>query len=194
MDEAVGRMLGALDDNGLAENTIVIFTSDHGDNLGSHGLVQKGGPTAESVHIPMVVRWPAKLRAGRVIDDRIASLVDLAPTLISLAGGESQDHMHGRDLSGLLLGSEELGGDNYAFIETSAGVGIHTPQHLYFLQKRSENWELEPAAQYFYDLQNDPYQLENLAGTTKQANTAQVLDSHLRQWHASIPYRQLADN
>ena len=59
VDDCVGRMLAALEANGLAENTIVVFASDHGDNLGSHGLVQKGNLHEESVRIPLIVRWPA---------------------------------------------------------------------------------------------------------------------------------------
>lgn len=192
MDETVGRMLDSLDYNGLAENTIVVFTSDHGDNLGSHGLVQKGGPTAESVRIPLVVRWPAKLPAGCVVEDQIASLVDLAPTIISLAGGEHQDHMQGRDLSGLLLNFEADNVEDVAFIETSTGVGIHTPRYLYFLPYRSESHELEMAAQYFFDGMNDPFQLVNLAGTDQQANVSKTLDLLLRQWHAGVPFRQLS--
>ena len=93
VDDAVGRMLAALDANGLAEDTIVVFTSDHGDYLGSHGRVQKGDLHEESVRIPLIVRWPAGLES-RVACQQVAALVDLAPTLLGLAGAETPSHMH----------------------------------------------------------------------------------------------------
>ena len=191
MDESVGRLLHSLDVNGLADNTIVVFTADHGDNLGSHGLVQKGGPTAESVRIPLVVRWPAEIKAGQVVGNQIASLVDLAPTILSLVGAQLPKHMQGRDLSGSLLRTETSAIENGTFIETSAGVGIHTPTHLYFLPWLPETRNLDSIPLYFFDIETDPYQLQNLAGTNEQVNTAQELDSRLRQWHAGLPFRQL---
>ena len=90
VDDTVGRMLAALDAAGLAEDTIVVFTSDHGDNLGSHGLVQKGSPNEESIRIPLLVRWPG--RTPRSEPAQVASLVDLAPTLLSLAGADIPPH------------------------------------------------------------------------------------------------------
>ena len=67
-------------------STIVLFTSDHGDNLGSHGLVQKGGPNEESIRIPFVVRCPSLIPESTTETNRVASLVDIAPTLLSLSG------------------------------------------------------------------------------------------------------------
>jgi len=199
MDQAVGRLLQALETNGLAENTIVVFTADHGDNLGSHGLVQKGGPTEEAIRIPLIVRWPLKLATGVVIENQIASLVDLAPTLVSLAGGDRQVHMHGRDLSSLLLGGQSLGLENAAYVETSAGVGLRTPFSLYFLP-----WQgtilpiglrsLAETPLYFFDLQHDPYQFHNLAGSMQPTTEGQVgLDRRLRNWHVNHHFRQITN-
>ncbi len=72
VDDAVGRMLAALDANGLAEDTIVVFTSDHGDYLGSHGRVQKGDLHEESVRIPLIVRTPSLAARGRRLTRRRA--------------------------------------------------------------------------------------------------------------------------
>lgn len=191
MDEAVGRMLSTLDDLGMAENTIVVFASDHGDNLGSHGLVQKGGPTEEAAHIPLLIRWPQQLPSGQIIRSQVAGLVDLAPTLVSLAGGAPLPVWHGVDLSPVLLNPEIALAQNRVFIETAAGVGIRTPRHLYYLPFAGQTRSLGDQPVYFFDLLIDPYQMHNLAGSSVDADTAQKLDGCLREWHYSLPYRDL---
>ena len=113
VDDAVGRMLAALDANGLAEDTIVVFTSDHGDYLGSHGRVQKGDLHEESVRIPLIVRWPAGL-GPRVASHQVAALVDLAPTLLDLVGAETPSHMHGHSLANVLRGERPALADDHA--------------------------------------------------------------------------------
>ena len=110
VDDAVGRMLAALDANGLAEDTIVVFTSDHGDYLGSHGRVQKGDLHEESVRIPLIVRTPSPAAAGEGKapsptlprcdkGGSVAGLVDLAPTLLDLVGARNPG-THARAQSG----------------------------------------------------------------------------------------------
>lgn len=180
MDEAVGRMLGALDAAGLAEDTVVVFTSDHGDNLGSLGLVQKGGPTEESVRIPLVVRYPRGLPAA-VERERVASLVDIAPTLLGLAGAAAPPHMPGQDL--LAPAARD-----YSFVEIGHGAAVRTPTHLYHLPPGEQPHSLRAAPTHFFDLSSDPYELRNLAGTGEQAQTAAELDALLREWHERTPW------
>ncbi|MBI3921543.1 MAG: sulfatase-like hydrolase/transferase [Armatimonadetes bacterium] len=190
MDEAVGRMLRALDRAGLSDNTIVVFTSDHGDNLGSHGLVQKGGPTEESIRVPMVLRWPQLAGAPDVVQEPVISLVDLMPTLVDLVGGEIPDHCHGHSFAPVLRGDRGTSSEDHAFVETANGVGLRTPTHLYAL-----NWEgpariLNETPTCFYDMTHDPYQLNNMAGTGEQRGIAEVLDRRLRLWHEETPWRE----
>ncbi len=182
MDRAVGRMMAALDRAGLADNTIVVFTSDHGDNLGSLGLVQKGGPTEESVRIPLVVRAPG-IPPGTVIDDRVVSLVDVAPTLIGAAGGYAPSHMPGRNL---LDGGATV--RDHAVIEIGHGAAVRTPTHLLHLPPDPSTGTLAAAPEHFYDLSSDPYQLHNLARTGAQPETAGHLDALLRDWDSSTPW------
>jgi arylsulfatase A-like enzyme len=186
MDVAVGRMLDALDRTGLSQDTIVVFTSDHGDNLGSHGLVQKGSPNEESIRIPLIVRWPASGTMSRVIETHVASLVDVAPTLLSLAGIDVPAHLHGRDLAALCRGDpSEL--EAGAFIETGGGVAIRTLQHMVYLPFAGDGHELAAKSAQFYDLIQDPYQQHNLAqgGDLRELER---LDARLRQWNAEIPW------
>ncbi len=196
VDDAVGRMLDALEANGLAENTIVVFTSDHGDYLGSHNRVQKGDLHEESVRIPLIIRAPqrretealqdvtgaARRPASHVVSAPVAALVDLAPTLLELAGAAVPAHMHGRSLAACLAGEATWSGADYAIVETGHGVGIRTPTHLYGLPFVAGSRRLAETPHYFWDVEHDPYQLRNLAGTDEQAGTAHELDRLLRAW------------
>ncbi len=189
MDEAVGRMLRALDDTGLADDTIVVFTSDHGDNLGSHGLIQKGGPNEESARIPMIWRGPQCDRQDAVVKSHVGSLVDVAPTLLSLAGSALPAHFQGRNLQPLLSDcGEENQPETAAFIETSGGAGIRTPTHLYYLPFVHGERGLADTPEQFYAVSEDPCQLDNLAGTDRDADTAAALDHRLRTWDAAVPW------
>ena len=91
IDDAYGRILDALDARGLAENTLVVFTSDHGDLLGDHGLMVKGAaPYEANVHVPLIARWPGRLPAGTA-SDQLVQLNDLAALSLAAAGGDAAD-------------------------------------------------------------------------------------------------------
>ena len=107
VDDQVGRILTALEAAGVAEDTIVVFTSDHGDWLGDHGLFQKGIPhTRELTRIPWIVRWPGVAEPGRRIEAP-TSHVDLGPTLLDAAGVEVPYGMQGAPLRPVLEGERE---------------------------------------------------------------------------------------
>jgi len=177
-DDQLGELMRRLASAGLDENTIVVFTSDHGDNLGSQQLFNKDQLYEESIRIPMIFRWPGGLAtppsppfqggAGGVIDTQVASLVDVMPTLLSLAGVHVPDSVQGVDLSSVLGGDETTIGENAAFIETSAGdVGIRTPTHLYGIKKakdgRRRTSDVIDDRRMFFDVARDPLEMENLA-------------------------------
>jgi len=185
MDAAVGRMLSALDAAGLAENTIVVFTSDHGDNLGSLGLVQKGGPNGEAVRIPLVMRYPRQIEP-RAVTDSVASLVDIAPTLIELADGRVPPAMHGQSLVPALRGMSLARA--HAFIETGNGAGVRTPTHLYFLPMTPDTRSLAETPSRFHDLVRDPYELADLSGTGEQDAAARYCDAVVREWDRATPW------
>lgn len=190
VDEAVGRLLAALDETGLAEDTLLVFTSDHGDYLGSHNRVQKSGLHEESIRIPMLFRWPAQQSfRGQAIQDQVASLADLAPTLLDLAGLAAPAHMHGRSLAPVLRGERRALDDDAAIVETAGeGTAIRTPTHLYALPAGPTRRTLGPAPYLFFDLIRDPYQLHNLAGSGEQPSVARDLDRRLRRWHEATPW------
>ncbi len=195
MDETVGRMLDVLQETGLAEDTIVVFTSDHGDNLGSHGLVQKGTPNEESIRIPLIMQLPgSEARQPGVIDSHVTSIVDVAPTILSLIGAEIPEHFHGRDMADLTTVGNDTNSatETSAIIETGHGAAVRSPSHMYFVPYSGEDRAFAKAPSQFYDVTADPYQLENLAGRDElgdaSAAEASRLDSILRRWDASTPW------
>jgi len=121
LDEEVGRLMKKLAQLGIADNTIVCFSSDHGDMLGSFGMVAKDKPWEESINVPFIVRWPAGIPAGKRLDT-IFSTVDVTPTLLGLAGVPALPQMQGTDISPILKGEDKPGPES-AFIMKGAISG-----------------------------------------------------------------------
>lgn len=163
LDDSIGRILNFLSELGYAENTVVLFTSDHGDMLGDHGLSQKNCPYEPAVRIPFLLRWPGLTEAGRVCDD-LVGLTDVLPTLIRGLGLEYPEQAHGRLAGDNLLGAAGggLAGKREAFfIDYGSGqerwIAVRTRTHKYALFAENGKEEL-------YDLEKDPWETQNLAG------------------------------
>jgi len=182
IDDQMGRLLQALDDSGHADDTIVFFLSDHGDMLGSHGKYLKRKPWEESIRVPGIVRYPAKIKPGR-ISDALFTHVDMAPTFLSLCGVPVPEEMQGTDLSGVLLGTDEKGPESAFFqiFVPFAGDesplpwrGVRTADAMY---ARTENgpWLL-------YDLDADPYEQTNLVNDPSHAALRDRLDALVLSW------------
>ncbi|MEX2566423.1 MAG: sulfatase, partial [Cyclobacteriaceae bacterium] len=107
VDAQVGKLLVALEDLGLAENTIVVFWSDHGYHLSEHGQWKKQSLFEESARVPLLIAAPGKAGNSKVCD-RVVELVDLYPTLAALCGLEAPKYLHGRDISPLLENPNEV--------------------------------------------------------------------------------------
>jgi len=185
MDSAVGRMLDAVDKAGLTDNTLIVFASDHGENLGSHGLVQKGSENDESIRIPLMMAGPGVAKNTRV-KHSVASLVDLMPTLLGATGQDSPAHCHGSSLLG--EGSGAAHAHRTAFFETVRGAGLRSANMTYVLP-RDDDGRLGIDAIVAYDSSNDPYQYNNLAGT----RTWPELDAELRACDKAYPWSRLED-
>src|SRR3546814_794764 len=95
LDENLGRVLDFLDKEGLADNTIVVYTSDNGFFLGEHGFYDKRMMLEPSIRVPMLLRWPQRIKAGQVDDEHMVLNIDVAPTLLSMAGVAPPDWMQG---------------------------------------------------------------------------------------------------
>ncbi|RZU10259.1 arylsulfatase A-like enzyme [Kribbella rubisoli] len=164
VDDEVGRILDALDAQGLSDDTLVIFTSDHGEMLGDHQLMLKGPMMYEqAVRVPLILRWPSHVKSGT----RCAELVqwiDLAPTILTAAG--LQPRGQGQDL--LSLATNQQTGRGWALSEyRNSGHPYDPPVHLTML--RRDQWKLvvQHATSHertgeLYDLTADPDELQNL--------------------------------
>ena len=158
VDEQVGRILAALDQFGLRENTLVIFTSDHGEHLGDHGLVQKGPPGFEScARVPLILSMPGRIPAG-ARHDELVELVDLAPTVLETCGLQTPPFMQGRSLLPLLEGRE------YA-PRSSAYMYWKIPFGSHWRALRTERFKYcvsGDGQELLYDLEADPAELRNV--------------------------------
>jgi len=182
VDEQAGRLMATLEELGLAEDTIVWVSSDHGDMLGSQGLRLKRKPWEESIGIPGIVRYPRRVLGARRTEV-LMSQVDFAPTWLALCGVDAPAGMQGTDLSGVVLGQSEQGPDS-AFFEifgpyhaggvTAGWRGIRTARHMY-ARYESEPWVL-------YDLDQDPYELNNLVADPAAAAIREGMEQRLADW------------
>ncbi|MFO7870356.1 MAG: sulfatase-like hydrolase/transferase [Kiritimatiellia bacterium] len=172
IDENVGRILDELERTGQRENTVVIFTSDHGEMLGDHGLTLKGCRFYEgAVRVPLIVSCPGQFQAGRVCD-ALVELTDIAPTLAEL-GGIDLLWTQGRSLLPILTGSDpDFAPHEYVRCEFYDTIDMHAPdapeKHVpsFATMYRDARWKLcvYHGNEYgeLYDLENDPDEFKNL--------------------------------
>jgi arylsulfatase A-like enzyme len=188
LDDCLGRLLATLDRQGIADDTIVVFSSDHGDMMWSQGITTKLHPWDESIRVPFLVRYPRRLgRRGRRARTPL-SQPDIMPTLLRLTGLEAPGAVQGIDRSPLLLGGKEAG-DSAALISLPVPItearrwgfaeyrGVRTERYTYV---RSINgpWLL-------YDNVRDPYQMRNLISRPEhkalQSSLDRALDAQLKR-------------
>jgi arylsulfatase A-like enzyme len=180
VDDGVGRLLDWLDANGLASNTVVIYTSDQGFFLGDHGLFDKRFMYEASVKMPFIVRWPGVTKPGTV-QELMAINTDFAPTFMDMAGLPTPADMQGVSLTPLLRGETPSGWRSSYYYRyyhdpgdhnTRAHYGVRTMTHklIYFWKK--DQWEM-------YDLGRDPDELHNLYSDPAQQETVAQLKAVL---------------
>jgi arylsulfatase A-like enzyme len=190
LDECIGNLISTLDETGLTENTIVVFTSDHGDMLYSHGQIKKQQPWEESVRVPFLLRYPALHGSnGRTLDTPL-NTPDILPTLLALASIDIPDSVQGDDLSGYIKG---IAVENKEFALLSCPVPFH--QWNYHRGGREYRGLRNKSFTYVRDLngpwllfdnQNDPYQLNNLVNNSKYSQLVRELDKKLDARLAAI--------
>ncbi|HVI58224.1 MAG TPA: sulfatase [Luteimonas sp.] len=186
VDENVGRVLDFLDEEGLAEDTIVVYASDNGFFLGEFGFYDKRLMYEPSIRVPMLMRWPKAIPAGRVDDRNMVLNIDVAPTLLDMAGLAPPATMHGRSWKPLLADAHAPWRDAflYEYFEYPAvhcvrkHRGVRTADwKLIHFWERPDEWAL-------YDLRHDPDELENLVDRPEHAARIAQLKQRLRQLRA----------
>lgn len=167
VDESVGRILDYLDQYGLAENTIIVYTSDQGFYLGEHGWYDKRFMYEESLRMPLMIRYPKAVQSGSYNEDIVLNL-DFAPTFLDFAGIDIPDDMQGRSLRSIMSGkapSDWRTSMYYEYFEFPHGwhsvkkhYGVRTKDYklIRFYDDNWEEWEL-------FDLAKDPNEMNNVS-------------------------------
>lgn len=168
-DDAIGRVVQALENFNVLENTIIIFTTDHGDAAGSHRMIDKHYVMyEEEVHIPLIIRWPEMIGKNSSCDDFIVGALDLGPTILNLYGIDIPDSFQGISFLPQLRGEKNQSTRDHVF------SSYHGQQFgLYDMRMVRDNrykYIFNPTdTDEFYDLQEDPWELQNLAGGSADA-------------------------
>jgi arylsulfatase A-like enzyme len=178
VDDNVGKLLKVLDDLKLAEDTVFVFSSDNGYYLGEHNLGDKRTAYEESLRIPMLVRYPRGVKAGRT-DDRMVLNIDPAATFLDLAGQPVPAAMQGRSWKPLLEGRDDTAWrDSFFycyFYEKGFGspltTAVRTADAKLIKYPGHEEWT------EVFDLKADPYEVKNLAGDPTYADLRQKLEA-----------------
>ena len=183
LDDCVSKVLARIEASGIAEDTILIFTADHGDMLYSQGLQAKHHPWDESIRVPFLLRYPRKLgKAGRRFGYPIDA-PDIMPTLVGLAGLACPETVQGTDLAPLLLGKRPVDPEAAALLSMPCSFfaarrcgwadyrGLRTERHTY-IRSIHGPWLL-------YDNDKDPYQMHNLCGHAAYKALQSKLDKAL---------------
>ena len=201
LDDCVGEITRSLDELGIADDTILCFSSDHGDHLNAHGYGKPGygweppylrgskaTPHDEAIHIPFVMRYPKAVPANRRTDAMLSS-VDVMPTLLSLCGVPTPDEVQGRDLSHAALGRAGDGPDSVYLQILGTGWpsrnewiglwrGVRTRDYVY------ARWHDRGGMRVLYDLRADPLEMNNLVDDPACASIVDDMESRLREWIA----------
>lgn len=179
-DDVVGMLLDTLAETGAEDNTLVLFTADHGDQVGSHGLFLKGVlPFEESYRIPMGIRWPRMIEAGQVCSE-FATLCDFAPTFCEIGGVHRMRPCHGRSLLPLFQG---LAPKNWP----KSFYGQFLGTEYYYTQRIVRNPKYKYVFNGFdfdelYDLEKDPYEMKNLIKDPEHENAKEKLIKEMWNW------------
>jgi len=165
VDDQIGRILATLEATGLAERTIVIFTSDHGEYLGDHGRIQKGMPHSVITNVPCIVRLPGDPRAGEAVAE-VVEQIDLTATILDFCGVQAPRFVQGCSLRPLLEGGSEWGKsaaltEAFADYGGSGSVTLQTERYLYGCDTGGR--------ELLYDKREDPAELRDVVGDERYA-------------------------
>lgn len=179
LDDNMGRLMAAIREMGLDDNSIVIFTSDHGELFGAHGRRAKNIFYEEAVRVPFLIRWQGQLAEGAK-RDFVFNTVDIMPSLLSLMGLPIPEEVEGTDLSACIRGEADTQegalmmctGPTAVFGDGNEWRAYRTKQYTYAVFK-ADGLEL------LFDNRRDPYQMENLMGDPAYAETAADLRARM---------------
>ena len=191
IDHHIGSVLDELKRLGMDDNTIVIYAADHGDFVAGHGMVEKcavgHNVYEDTLRVPLIFRWPGRFKAGAVRDD-LASLIDLYPTIMDLAGIKrpaAARKLDGVSLAPTLRASKPLG-RQYVVSENWSQVTVISRRYKLGVWqgpgRRYAQWDFREHGDMLFDRQADPLETKNLADTPAVAAEEQRLRAYLARW------------
>ncbi len=183
VDDSVGAVLDFLDKNKLAEDTLVIYMGDNGFSFGEHGLIDKRHFYEESAKVPLLVRWPTRLKGGAPINALIQN-IDIAPTVLDVAGLRAPPHMQGMSIVPLLERTRADWRDRVFyeyywemdFPQTPTMFGVRTERYKYI--RYHGIWDTNE----FYDLSEDPNEMQNLIDAPEHQERIQNFANDIYKW------------
>lgn len=181
VDDNIGRVLKYLKENGLEENTIVIYASDQGFFLGEHGFFDKRFMYEEALRMPFIIRYPGKIKPGTIVED-IVSNIDFAPTLLEMAGIAVPEAVQGNSFFSNLKGKTSQDWRQSMYYHYYEYPFYHRVQPHYGI--RNQRYKLihfyyDVDIWEFYDLQNDPSEMNNLINSDTHAELVDSLKTEL---------------
>jgi arylsulfatase A-like enzyme len=181
LDAQIGRILQALEETGQAQNTVIVFTSDHGLAIGSHGLLGKQNLYDHSMRPPLILAGPGVPPGGK--SDALCYLLDLFPTVCELTGVPAPPTVEGKSLVPILTGKEPR-------VRDSVFGAYRDVQRMV----RTEDWKLIRYPRInktqLFDVRNDPDELHDLAGDPGQAGRVKEMTALLREWQQKLDDKQ----
>ncbi len=177
IDFHVGRILQALDETGQADNTIVIFMSDHGELLGDHGLYLKGPHLYEGgMRVPLIIRWPGQYKAG-LKSDALVEMVDLVPTILDACGIPISPGVQGKSLTKLLKGETVTHRDSVYAECYDSGRLYDPPPMLTMVRDRGHKLIYYHSLHFaeLYDLEKDPGEVRNIWSSPQSAGLRETM-------------------
>jgi arylsulfatase len=182
IDEQIGLLLKTLERKGYLEDCVIVFMSDHGDNLGEHGLSQKWSMYEPVTRVPALFWSPGRFQGGRRVKEK-CQLFDLGPTILDLAGAKHPKPCQARSLLPALK-SEPWSGRDFVFSEQAADVAMTGAKLITMV--RDDRWKVVfihgAADGQLFDLQADPTEENNLWGLPAHAETTQYLKDAMINW------------
>jgi arylsulfatase A-like enzyme len=196
VDNCVGEILKALDEAGIAEETIVIYTSDHGDFVGNHGMVEKAA-AAQNVYedilnIPLIIRYPGNKQNGKRTAE-LVSLVDFYPTLVELLGlnlPELKYPLQGESMAQTLLAGKPMKREYFVSESWSQAAVISKNQKLGIMLDPTaihKNWDYRSFGDMFFDLKTDSLEVDNKIDEKKYAKDIRKLRSYYTEFQTNVP-------
>jgi choline-sulfatase len=205
VDAQIGTLLAALHNAGLDDNTVIVFTSDHGECVGAHGFNQKTVLYEESARVPLIISYPGRTQSG-TCDKLVNTGIDLLPTMLDFAGLPVPDKLTGRSLRPLALGETVTAWRDYVVVENDMEQGRSTGDFEAVAQGRMIRTERYKYCVYDHgqhreslvDLQADPGETRNLAGNPEYHQILfdfrDLLASFAKEYNDSLAASMVADD